>query len=108
MTELAKRPNVVVKLGGMMMRLAAYDYGKAPRPPTSAELADLWRPYVEPCIELFGPDRCMVESNFPVEKMGIGYGPLWNVFKRITANASDSEKAAIYSETAKRVYDLSS
>jgi L-fuconolactonase len=105
-TELAKRPNVVVKLGGMMMRLAAYDYGTAPRPPTSAELAALWRPYIEPCLTLFGPDRCMVESNFPVEKMGIGYGPLWNTFKRITAGASDAEKAAIYSETAKRVYRL--
>lgn len=106
MTELAKRPNVTVKLGGMMMRLAAYDYGKAPRPPTSQELAELWRPYIEPCIELFGPERCMAESNFPVEKMGIAYGPLWNAFKRITVEASDAEKAAIYSETAKRVYRL--
>lgn len=106
MTELAERPNVTVKLGGMMMRLAAYDYGKEPRPPTSAELAELWRPYIEPCIELFGAERCMVESNFPVEKMGIGYGPLWNTFKRITAGASEAEKAAIYSGTAKRVYKL--
>lgn len=106
MTELAKRPNVVVKLGGMMMRLAAYDYGKEPRPPTSTELAGLWRPYMEPCIELFGAERCMAESNFPVEKMGIAYGPLWNAFKRITANASAAEKAAIYSGTAKRVYAL--
>ncbi|MEQ9122521.1 MAG: amidohydrolase family protein, partial [Alphaproteobacteria bacterium] len=87
-------------------RLAAYDYGEAPAPPSSERLATLWRPYIEPCIELFGPDRCMVESNFPVEKMGIGYGPLWNAFKRITAGASADEKAAIYSRTAKRVYKL--
>lgn len=106
MRELAERPNVSVKLGGMMMRLAAYDYGKEPRPPTSLELAALWRPYIEPCIELFGAERCMVESNFPVERMGIGYGPLWNTFKRITSGASEAEKAAIYSETAKRVYGL--
>ncbi len=104
--ELAKRPNVVVKLGGMMMRLAAYDYGKASAPASSATLAELWRPYIEPCIELFGPERCMVESNFPVEKMGIGYGAMWNTFKRITAGASAAEKAAIYSGTAKRVYKL--
>lgn len=104
--EVARRPNVSVKLGGMMMRLAAYDYGAASTPPSSETLAALWRPYVEPCIELFGPDRCMVESNFPVEKMGIGYGPLWNAFKRITAGASADEKAAIYSRTAKRVYKL--
>lgn len=106
-TELAKSPNVTVKLGGMMMRLAAFDYGKADAPPTSAELADLWRPYIEPCIELFGPERCMVESNFPVEKMGIAYGPMWNTFKRITSGASATEKADIYSGTARRVYNLS-
>lgn len=106
MTEIAKRPNVVVKLGGMMMRLAAFDYGKEPAPPSSKLLADLWRPYIEPCIELFGPDRCMVESNFPVEKMGIAYGPLWNAFKRITSGATGTEKAAIYSGTAKRIYKL--
>jgi len=105
-TKLAERPNVVVKLGGMMMRLAAYDYGVEPAPPSSEQLANLWRPYVEPCIELFGPNRCMVESNFPVEKMGIGYGPMWNVFKRITAGASVAEKQAIYSGVAKRVYKL--
>lgn len=106
MTEVAKRPNVTCKLGGMMMRLAAYDYGVEPAPPTSARLAELWRPYIDPCIELFGADRCMVESNFPVEKMGIGYGPLWNAFKRITAGASASEKTDIYSGTASRVYRL--
>jgi hypothetical protein len=62
----------------MMMRLAAYDYDALPAPPSSMELADYWRPYIEPCIELFGPERCMVESNFPVEKMGNGYAALWN------------------------------
>ena len=105
-TELAKRPNVVVKLGGMMMRLASYDYGVEPAPPTSAQLAELWRPYIEPCIDLFGSERCMVESNFPVEKMGIGYGPLWNAFKHITKGASTNEKALIYRDTANRIYQL--
>lgn len=106
MTEIAACPNVTVKLGGMMMRLAAYDYGAMDAPPNSAALADFWRPYIEPCIELFGPDRCMVESNFPVEKMGIGYAALWNTFKRITKGASEPEKDAIYSGTARRVYRL--
>src|ERR1700710_339787 len=86
-TELAKCPNVTMKLGGMMMRAALYDYKAAERPVTSAELAALWRPYIETCIELFGPDRCMFESNFPVEKMGIGWAGLWNAFKRIAAGA---------------------
>ena len=105
-TELAKCPNVVMKLGGMMMRLAAYDYRTQPVPPSSAELAALWRPYIEPCIELFGAGRCMFESNFPVDKMGIGWAPLWNAFKRIAAGASAAEKLALFSGTARRTYRL--
>jgi predicted TIM-barrel fold metal-dependent hydrolase len=105
-TELATCPNVTMKLGGMMMRLAACDYGTRPAPPSSAELADYWRPYIETCIERFGPDRCMFESNFPVEKMGIGWAALWNAFKRIAAGASASEKLALFSGTARRVYRL--
>ncbi len=105
-TELAKCQNVVMKLGGMMMRLAAYDYGVEPLPPSSAQLADCWRPYMEPCIELFGPDRCMFESNFPVEKMGTGLAVLWNAFKRIAAGASEAEKLDLFSGTARRAYRL--
>jgi predicted TIM-barrel fold metal-dependent hydrolase len=104
--ELAGCDNVVMKLGGMMMRLAAYDYGARPAPPSSTELAELWRPYIETCVERFGPDRCMFESNFPVEKMGIGYAALWNAFKRLTAGASPAEKHALFSETARRVYRI--
>jgi len=105
-TELARCPNVVMKLGGMMMRLAAYDYGTRPAPPSSAELADYWRPYIEFCIERFGPTRCMFESNFPVEKMGIGYAALWNAFKRLAGRASAEEKLALFSTTARRAYRL--
>jgi L-fuconolactonase len=106
MTELAKCPNVSIKLGGMMMRLASYDYNVVPRPPTSAELCAMWRPYIEPCIELFGAERGMFESNFPVDKMGIGYVPLWNAFKRSTAGASAHEKKALFADNAKRIYRL--
>jgi predicted TIM-barrel fold metal-dependent hydrolase len=105
-TELAKCPNVVMKLGGMMMRLAAYDYRTKAAPPSSVNLATLWRPYLEPCIELFGADRCMFESNFPVEKMGIGWAALWNAFTRIAAGASAAEKLALFSGTARRAYRL--
>jgi predicted TIM-barrel fold metal-dependent hydrolase len=106
MTELAKCPNVSVKVGGLMMRLAAIDYLHLARPPTSQQLADAWRPYAGTCIDLFGADRCMVESNFPVEKMGIGYAGLFNALKRIAAGASADEKKALFSGTAKRVYRL--
>jgi len=105
-TELAKYPNVTMKLGGMMMRAALYDYKSAQRPMSSEELAAAWRPYIETCIDLFGSRRCMFESNFPVEKMGIGWVALWNAFKRIAAGASADEKRALFHDTAKRVYRL--
>lgn len=107
MQDLAQYPNISIKLGGVMMRLAAFDYGKAPVPASSELLASLWRPYIETCIELFGPERCMTESNFPVDKMGITYRGIWNTFKRIAAPMSDDEKKKIFSLTAKRVYRLS-
>lgn len=68
--------------------------------------ATVWRSYVEPCIELIGAERCSFESNFPVDKMGTGYARLRNAFKRITAGCSTTEKIALYSGTAKRLYRL--
>jgi predicted TIM-barrel fold metal-dependent hydrolase len=106
LAELAKCPNVSLKLGGLTMRVAAYDYLRMSAPPTSEELAACWRPYASTCLELFGADRCMAESNFPVEKMGVGYATLWNALKRLAAGASADEKRAIFSGTAERVYRL--
>jgi predicted TIM-barrel fold metal-dependent hydrolase len=106
MAELATCPNVSVKLGGMLNRGAALNFRELPAPPNSEAWAAAWRPYVEPCIELFGTDRCNFESNFPVDKTGTGYAVLWNAFKRITARCSQSEKLALYSGTAKRLYHL--
>lgn len=103
---LAERPNVVCKLGGILATAAAFDYSTAATPPTSAELAEHWRPWFDTCIAAFGPQRCMFESNFPVEKMGTGYATLWNTFKRLAAGASDTELAALFSETARRTYRL--
>lgn len=106
MKAFAGLPNTSIKLGGILMTLAAFDFGKAERPISSGELAALWRPYIEPCIEMFGAERCMVSSNFPVDKAGFPFGTVWNMFKRITAQVSDTEKAAIYSGTARRIYDI--
>jgi predicted TIM-barrel fold metal-dependent hydrolase len=106
LSDLAKCPNVSVKLGGLTMRVAAYDYLHMPAPPTSEELAAGWRPYASTCLDLFGADRCLAESNFPVEKMGVGYATLWNALKRLAAGASPDEKRAIFSGTASRVYRL--
>jgi predicted TIM-barrel fold metal-dependent hydrolase len=104
--EIAKCPNVTVKLGGVMMRLAAYDYNAIDAPPSSEELARHWRPWIEPCIEIFGASRCQFESNFPVDKMGIGYKALYNAFKRIAAGCSASERTDLFAGTARRAYRL--
>ena len=77
-----------------------------PAPPTSEQLADSWRPYASTCLDLFGAGRCLAESNYPVEKMGIGYAALWDGFKRLVADASPDEKRAVLSGTAARVYRL--
>ena len=107
MAELATCANVSVKLGGMLNRGAALNFRESSRcRPVSAAWSAAWRPYVEPCIELFGAERCTFESNFPVDKMGTGYATLWNAFKRITAGCSHTEKLALYSGTAKRLYHL--
>jgi L-fuconolactonase len=104
--ELAKCPNVVIKLGGLGMTSFGFGFHERDTPPGSRELADAWRPYIEPCIEAFGPERCMFESNFPPDKQSCGYTELWNAFKRLTADASADEKRALYSGTAARVYGM--
>ena len=83
MVDLAKRPNIVVKVGGLGMAMGWFDFYRQPTPPGSQALADAFRPWVETCIELFGVDRCMFESNFPVDKITSGYGVLW---KRLQAS----------------------
>ena len=104
--ELAKCPNVYCKLGGLGMVSVGFDFHERDVPPSSEDLAAAWRQYIEPCIEAFGVGRCMFESNFPPDKQSCGYTELWNAFKRITANASATEKTALYSGTAARVYRL--
>lgn len=106
LAALARFPNLTIKVGGFGMLYGGWDFHLQDRPPASGLLADAWRPYVEKCIETFGPERCMFESNFPVDKQSCGYGQLWNAFKRITRDYSHDEKAALYSGTAARVYRL--
>ncbi len=104
--RLAERPNVSVKLGGLGMRLNGFDFHEQTEPPTSERLADAWRPYIETCIDAFGADRCMFESNFPVDKGSYSYAVFWNACKLLAKGASESEKANLFSGTAARVYRL--
>ena len=106
MRDLAGCPNVFVKLGGLGMRLFGFDFPARHRPPSSQDLADCWRPYIETCIALFGPERCMFESNFPVDKGSCSYGVLWNAFKRLTIGLSPPDRQALFSGTASKVYRL--
>jgi predicted TIM-barrel fold metal-dependent hydrolase len=90
----------------MGVATSGFDFRSRPVPPSSSVLADAWRPYVETCIDLFGADRCMFESNFPVDKGMTSYAVLWNAFKRLAAGASETEKAALFHGTARRCYRL--
>ncbi|ETW96604.1 MAG: amidohydrolase [Candidatus Entotheonella gemina] len=107
MTELAKCANVVAKLGGINMPINGFGWHEHERPPTSQELMEATRPYYEHAIEQFGVDRCMFESNYPVDKESCSYNILWNSFKRLTVSYSADEKAKLYHDTAARVYRLS-
>ncbi len=104
--EVAKSQNVVVKLGGLGMPIGMFDFYMREKPPSSEELATAYKPYIETCIAAFGTDRGMFESNFPPDGASSSYPILWNALKRLAAGYSPSEKAALFSGNAKRVYRL--
>jgi predicted TIM-barrel fold metal-dependent hydrolase len=108
LAELARRPNVFVKLGGLGMHLFQFGLDPASRakPASSEEMAVAWKPYFETAIELFGANRCMFQSNFPVDKRVGNYPVIWNAYKRIAARYSADEKAALFKDTACTVYRL--
>jgi L-fuconolactonase len=105
-SELATCDNVFAKLGGINMDVNGFGWHQKSLPPSSKQLADATRRYYDFTIEAFGPDRCMFESNFPVDKLSCSYQVVWNTFKRIASGASKSEKAALFHDTAARVYSL--
>jgi predicted TIM-barrel fold metal-dependent hydrolase len=107
LAKLAQCDNVAVKLGGLGMHVFDFGFDHAAEPVSSETLAEAWRPYLETTIEIFGPKRCMFESNFPVDKRSCSYHVLWNAFKRVAAKYSANEKADLFKDTAIRVYRLS-
>ncbi len=106
MQRLAACDNVMVKLGGMGMRMFGFDFADREQPPRSQALAQAWGPTLLECIAAFGPQRCMFESNFPVDKGTCSYGVLWNAFKRVAAALSPHERQALFFGTAARVYKI--
>jgi predicted TIM-barrel fold metal-dependent hydrolase len=103
---LAALPNVAMKLGGLGMPMGGFPSSYAGGPASSQVLAQEWRPFVETAIEAFGAERCMFESNFPVDAGAASYPVIWNAFKRLAAGASAEEKAALFSGSAQRFYRL--
>jgi len=106
MADLARCPNVVVKLGGLAMTMSGFGWHERDAPPGSIELAESMWPWFEACLELFGAQRCMFESNYPVEQASCSFTILWNAFKRLASGCSPAERAALFSGTARRVYRL--
>ena len=106
LAELATCPNVFIKLGGLAMPWTGFGFETHAMPPTSDEIVALQAPYYDHAIEVFGPERAMFESNFPVDKLSVSYRVLWNAFKKMAQQYSESEQDALFQQTAKQVYRL--
>jgi L-fuconolactonase len=106
LAELARCPNVSIKLGGMCMPWNGFDFEAQVNPPTSDMIVAAQARYYHYAIEQFGPSRCMFESNFPVDKCVLSYAVLWNAFKKMAAGYSEADKDNLFRGTATRVYKL--
>ena len=106
LVEVAKCPNVVLKLGGIGQPRYGFDWHEWDQPIGSEALAEGLAPFMNYCIEQFGPDRCMFESNFPPDKVSYSYNVLFNAFKRLSQGYSATERAAMFHDTAARVYRI--
>jgi len=103
---VAACPNVVVKLGGLGMPRIGFGWHAREVPIGSQELAEAMSPWLTYCIEQFGPDRCMFESNFPPDKVSFSYNVMYNAFKIMSGSYSSTERAAMLHDTAVRVYRI--
>jgi predicted TIM-barrel fold metal-dependent hydrolase len=106
LASVATHENVVLKVGGIQMPINGFGWHEKDTPPTSDDLVDANSDWYLTAIELFGPDRCMFESNFPVERQSCSYTALWNQFKKLSGSFSSTERAALMHDTALRVYRL--
>lgn len=106
LSQLANRPNIFIKLGGLGMALAGFRFRRLPRPPSSIDLAEAWRPYIETAIEIFGPGRAMFESNYPVDMVSGKHRNIYNAFKHLTSQMSAEDKHRLFMGTAMQVYQI--
>lgn len=106
LAAVAAQPNVYAKLGGLAMPDNGFGWDGRESPPDSDEFIEAQARYYEHTIECFGAERCMFESNFPVDRLSLSYRTLWNGLKKIAAGYSEYEKDALFSGTARRVYRI--
>lgn len=105
-SELATCDNIVAKLGGLAMPDNGFGWHTAERPPTSDEFVDAQARYYHHTIEAFGPERCMFESNFPVDRFSLSSAVLWNGLKKIASRYTADEQTAMFEGTARRTYRI--
>ena len=108
MMRLAKIPNINVKLGGLGMAVNGAKFHENDNPPNSTQLSNIWKPWIYETLDMFGFDRCMFESNFPVDKGSCSYGVLWNAFKILAKDMSEDEKNKLFKQNASRIYKIKS
>ena len=106
MMRLSRIPNINVKLGGLGMAVNGAKFHNSKFPPNSVQLSDVWKPWIYETINMFGFDRCMFESNFPVDKGSCSYGALWNAFKILAKDMSDDEINKLFSKNAAKIYKI--
>ena len=106
MMRLSRIPNINVKLGGLGMAVNGAKFHNSKFPPNSVQLSDVWKPWIYETIDMFGFDRCMFESNFPVDKGSCSYGALWNAFKILAKDMSDDEINKLFSKNAAKIYKI--
>jgi L-fuconolactonase len=104
--KLARRPNVVCKIGGLGLPFWGFGFDQQDAVVSSEELARTWRPYVEAGIEAFGVNRCMMSSDFPEDGMSAGYVPTMNALKLAVEGYTQEEQHALFHDNAMRIYRI--
>jgi predicted TIM-barrel fold metal-dependent hydrolase len=105
-SAVAAQPNVSVKLSGLLMPVVGFGYEDADKKPDKNELVDRLGPLVRHCIDAFGPQRCMVASNFPVDRVSASYGAVFDAMVELTASDGAQAQAAMFAGTAARFYRI--
>lgn len=104
--ELAACPNVIMKIGGLGQLFYGFGFHELPAPPSSDQLVKAWREPVLRCIDAFGPERSMFETNWPPDRPSANYRTIWNAFKKLTADMSTADRARLFCGTAEQVYSI--